>query len=334
MALTDLQSLLIYAYFFSLPMTAQGTMSTTSLLLLAMASIDLSFAIPTTHGNPSSQNASSIHSIEARSGGPNSFASGAWSKRGIGFDFWEDGDKWTNTFTGNLQGNKISWGYSWDSAPSPKWPNGDNFNRGLNFVPMLWCPGNKWPEHTEKWARNMEQMIQAGAKELLTFNEPDMCADGAGGSCYNNANDAAQRYAQYTDPFRNRGLRFGSPAVTSEMRYGNMGLPWLRSFLDNCRNCQIDFIPIHWYGHANEAGAFLNHINDAAGVAGGRKLWITEFGFNGGSAEEQVNFMRQVLPQLDRDARVERYAFHKANKPQMFNNDGSLSLVGYNYAII
>jgi hypothetical protein len=70
-------------------------------------------------------------------------------------------------------GSKVSWAYNWDQTP-----NGDI--AGFKYVPMLWGPGD---DKRFRWAGNAQAAINRGWGDLLSFNEPDMCKPGAGGSC-------------------------------------------------------------------------------------------------------------------------------------------------------
>ena len=120
-------------------------------------------------------------------------------------------------------------------------------------------------------------------------------------------------HRQWVEPLRKYGekLYIGSPAVTNGKRDSNtgavMGLDYLDAFLRGCWDCKIDFINIHWYDGAWNVDYFKRHVEDARRVANGRPIWITEFGPQG-SEQEIQRFLREVLPWLDSQPDVHRYA--------------------------
>lgn len=105
-----------------------------------------------------------------------------------------------------------------------------------------------------------------------------------------------------------------------------MGLNWLHYFLRYCADCRIDFICIHWYedglSAAQGAADFKNHVETASHLFDGRKLWITEFRLNSNDAEQEA-FMKAVIPWLDRQSYVERYAYFMATPGMLVNGAGT-----------
>ena len=76
----------------------------------------------------------------------------AQSKRGLCYS----NVTWANYFVGD---NQVTWGYNWG------WPS-NGLDASFEFVPMLWgVPSAADPE----WTTAAE-----GAKNILTFNEPDL----------------------------------------------------------------------------------------------------------------------------------------------------------------
>jgi len=67
-----------------------------------------------------------------------------------------------------LFGDKVSWCYNWVSAS--KFGSGTPGN--IEFVPMLHSDEAMW---TNVWAAEFEASYQAGARHVLSFNEPDQC---------------------------------------------------------------------------------------------------------------------------------------------------------------
>lgn len=112
-----------------------------------------------------------------------------------------------------------------------------------------------------------------------------------------------------------------------------MGLTYLKQFLAGCTGCNIDFIPIHWYGDASDITGFKNQIAKAR-VATGLKypLWITEFGHTSGTQAQVEAFLKSVLPWMDSQSYIQRYAyFMDANGFMINSTTGGLSNTGKIY---
>lgn len=197
-----------------------------------------------------------------------------------------------SSFTG--ADSQVSWAYNWGST-TPAIPS------AFEYVPMLW---GTQAVHSDGWTEAANSAIASGSTHLLAFNEPDLPAQ-----ANLDVGSAAAGYKTFIQPFAGKA-KLGSPAVTNGP--APMGLAYLKSFLAACDGCTIDFVPLHWYDAASNVDGFKSHITDMAEAAGGRKLWITEFGATG-STEEQEEFLRQVIPWLDSNDSVERYAYFYAD---------------------
>ncbi|EHK99909.1 putative Uncharacterized serine-rich protein C13G6.10c [Glarea lozoyensis 74030] len=177
----------------------------------------------------------------------------AQNKRGLAFN----DVKYIQSFWG--AGTKVNWMYNWDS----RIPTGAPY---VQFVPMLWGDG---PAHTTNWFGNAQDSINRGANNILGFNEPDQCFN-SGQSCIG-PEQAANSYRKYIQPFGNQAW-LGSPAITNSAD----GTRWITAFLNNyCRDCQVDFVNMHWYGGTN-AQEFIGWVQMVKGLIGGRRIWITE----------------------------------------------------------
>ncbi len=161
------------------------------------------------------------------------------------------------------------------------------------FVPMLWGT-QSW--HTLRWPANANAAIASGAKYLLSFNEPDL-----GSQANLNPAQAVAGHRQFLESFAGRA-QISAPAVS------NGGLNWLKEFLAACTGCTIDFVPIHWYDSATNIAYFKNYVTSAIVAAKGRPIWITEFAASGSQAQ-QVAFLQVVMPWLDAQPAVQRYAY-------------------------
>ncbi|OAX84754.1 hypothetical protein ACJ72_00864 [Emergomyces africanus] len=211
-------------------------------------------------------------------------------------------------------GGPFSWSYNWASRPGGNSPN-------VEFVPMLWGP-----RAFGSWQSDASASLAAGSAHLLAFNEPDI-AEQANMS----PQAAAEAYQMYMNPFAGKA-KLGSPAVSN----GGppLGLTWMANFLTACGGkCHIDFLVIHWYNGAWLVEDFKNHVSAAIALAmqyGIDKVWITEFGAHGDEGA-QAQFLKEVLPWLDSNPGVERYAYFFVD--QLVRGD-SLSLVGKAFSAV
>lgn len=200
---------------------------------------------------------------------------------------------------------KASWAYNWASDPT-EGRNEAGLPGGIEYVPMLWGLRDD-AKHSDikNWVDHASKAIAAGSTHLLAFNEPDH---------HEQANidpaTCAAGYKKHMQPFAGKA-KLGAPGVTNGG--GAMGLNYLKSFMDLCDDCTIDFVPIHWYAGAGNFDYFKKHIEDANAVAGGRPLWITEFQADG-SDSEQAEFLNKALPWLEAQDYVERYSYFMVDK--------------------
>ncbi|PWN27633.1 hypothetical protein BDZ90DRAFT_232054 [Jaminaea rosea] len=209
----------------------------------------------------------------------------------------------------------ISWAYDWYQAYTTP------YNTDLEYVPMLWSDA---ADLRASWASNVARMQAAGSKHLLAFNEPDLCAFGAGSSCMEmNASVAA--YQKYIQPYAGKML-LGSPAVTNAGAPG--GLTWLSQFMGNCTGCQIDFLSLHWYSNKYAGLNYLkSHINEARKVANGRPIWLTEFGLTDDyTTEELKSFLSSAMTWMDSQPDIEGYSY-------FFDAVGTNWLIGPDYQL-
>lgn len=224
----------------------------------------------------------------------------------------------TAALTDLFSSNAISWAYNWDSQP------GGSISPNLNFVPQLWGP---IPVHTDHWTDNADKALAGGSTHILGFNEPDLPAQA------NLSPEAAvEAWITYLEPYAGKA-KLGSPAVCNG-NDANMGLNWLSSFLGACGDrCTVDFVAIHWYGLASDAGVadFKDHVAKTKAACGGREIWITEFAPSG-SPDEQADFLSQILPWLDNtsESGVARYAFYQVDN--ILASGNSLTKLGDVYA--
>ncbi|RKF65846.1 Alkali-sensitive linkage protein 1 [Erysiphe neolycopersici] len=231
-------------------------------------------------------------------------AASSKAKRGIAYN---DVTK-LSAFTSSA---KVSWAYNWGST-TPNIPG------NIEYVPMLWGTG----AHADKWTENANRAIASGSTHILAFNEPDL-----GSQSSLTVAEAVAGYQQLMQPYAGKA-KLGSPAVTNGA--SPMGLAYLKNFIAACSGCTIDFVAIHWYNGGN-ADDFKNYVAKAHAVSGGRPVWITEFEGSGDAAQQQA-FLNDVLPWLDSQDYVERYAYFMASDGNLISSGTTLSSVGQAFA--
>lgn len=189
------------------------------------------------------------------------------------------------------------------------------YNPALSFVPMLWSSADVL---TSVWASNVAAAkSNYGTTAVLAFNEPDGCD---GQSCMN-VSTAVAAYQKWMNPLKGL-VSLGAPAVTNGI--GTLiGLDYLKTFIKNCTGCQIDFVPIHWYGDASQITDFENHIGTAYTAGGKRPLWVTEFGTTSGTAAQTQTFFQSVQAWMDGSSMVAKYAWFMDRPGNLINSNGS-----------
>ncbi|KAE9363009.1 glycoside hydrolase family 128 protein [Stipitochalara longipes BDJ] len=256
---------------------------------------------------------------------PTSSGTVGTGKRGLAYtDGNPDGNAaYANLFVGYP---KISWGYDW-GYPS------QGLDPYFEFVPMLWgLPSGSDPS----WTAAVQT---TGTKNILGFNEPDLKYSGSSNIL---PAKAAAGYQSYMQPFAG-SVKIGMPNVL----WNNMGSSsggsydsavWTQYFFGNCTGCHFDFAAIHYYQDCNpsnsgQTGAawFQGNVTNAYETLG-LPVWITEFQCYGSDAQ-QVAFLQQVLPWLDAQSYVQRYAYFGTFPGHTINANGTgLSDIGVAYA--
>jgi hypothetical protein len=245
-------------------------------------------------------------------------------KRGIAFPKafnGQQGSSFTHAFAG--QASKISWMYDWEAVI-----DGEPI-QGLEYVPLLhsnqqWC--------TEGWTQNVANArSKYDVKSVLSFNEPDQVGGGGTGM---DVNAAVAAHKQYIQPLASQGLKIGSPSVTNGGEE-NKGISYLQKFMNGCSDCNIDFVVAHYYGTDN-ADEFKNYLTKFHQTFN-KPVWVTEFGVNPGQGDAAA-FLKAVLPWLDSQDWIQRYAYHMAapdvdGKSYLVNAAGNgLTAAGQAYA--
>jgi hypothetical protein len=233
-------------------------------------------------------------------------------KRGLAYN--------SAALTNAFSGTSMSWAYNWAYKPDGTLPS------GVEFVPMLW--GQKM---YSGWDAAAKSAIAAGAKHLLSFNEPDLSAQ-----ANMNSATAAADHIKYMNPYAGQA-KIGSPSITNGGPNGGtdgMGLGWMKNFFSKCGGkCKVDFLAFHWYDSADNVAYFKNYVQDVIDFAkanGVNKVWLTEFAA-AGSDEQVAKFLGEVLPWMDGNDAIERYAYFMCSEGELVSGK-AMSAVGKAYA--
>lgn len=260
---------------------------------LATAALLASTALANPHGHGHSQ----LHQKKR--------TAASSSKRGAAYNDASVVEILTNTGT-------VSWAYDWNYASDGTLPE------GIEYVPMLW--GAKM---FGGWDSAVQSALAAGSTHILGFNEPDEPSQA------NMPVDQAVGYfRQYITPYGDRATLV-SPAVTNGP--APMGLSYLDSFLASCSNCNVSAMAVHWYG--NSADEFKSFVGDAVQLAQQHNLpevWITEFSLNDDSTSATTAFLQEVIPWLDAQPVVGRYAYFMCGDGHLLSGN-VLSDIGHVY---
>lgn len=178
-----------------------------------------------------------------------------------------------------------------------------------------------------------------GTKNILGFNEPDLTYSGSANIL---PADAAAGYKTYMEPFQS-AVKIGMPNVLWNNDVGSSSggnynsRVWTQYFLGNCTSCHFDFAAIHYYqdcepGNGQDGALwFQGNVTNAYNTLN-LPIWITEFQCYGSEAQ-QITFLQKVLPWLDAQSYVSRYAYFGTFPDFLINHDGTgLSALGTTYA--
>ncbi|HEY3268390.1 MAG TPA: glycosyl hydrolase [Armatimonadota bacterium] len=214
-----------------------------------------------------------------------------------------------------------SWFYTWGGDRPADTPT------GIEFVPMAWGYYGNANNSMVNWLSGVK--AQPGVTTILGFNEPDHTDQANLTVAY--ALEGFQYLSQC-------GLNVGSPACADDSSQ------WMRDFMAGAtkRGYRIDFVGLHSY--VQNPSDFLGYVDYIHNLYG-KPLWITEFapadwsGQRGVTVQQATNYMRAVVPELNRRSYVLRYAWFSADTGDgylgtagLVNADGSLTDLGRLYS--
>jgi hypothetical protein len=219
----------------------------------------------------------------------------------------------------------VSWYYNWGLTEDEACKDG----RGGEFVPMIW--GHESEQNASAIAAALKGVVSAGYTSVLGFNEPDNSSQ---------SNIPVDKALLLWPAFKAAGLKVGTPGESANAN----GQTWTKAFVEQLnagKSGQADFLALHWYGwNAGSCDAKASQLESylkwAEGLAGGRPIWITEWGCLNQSAPDTatvVAFFKAAAAMLARHTRVVRYAWYPwATNCELNDKSGALTELGKLYA--
>lgn len=210
----------------------------------------------------------------------------------------------------------VSWYYNWALSKH----NYTSFQK-LQFVPMFWTTAP-----TDK--DQAEVLKLRGYKYVLAFNEPDRA---------DQSNMSVDDAVNGMKSILNQGLIVGSPAASV---WPSASEEWFQPFMKKMKQEKMDddmaFLALHhyWNWHTKEGAEAFLKIVDETWEMYKKPIWITEFALSGVPAwtkqtrQYAIDYMKIVLPELDKRDYVERYAWFSF-EPTDYKNGGSSLINSY-----
>ena len=261
--------------------------------------------VPTYSPVPPKATPSSAAPSAAPSSAPPSTGSGySGSKRGLVYN--------DAALVKNLGGK---YGFAWN------WGQTENNDLGGTiFIPTMHKPSDSTPE---AWLANVDKAVKKGATAVMGFNECDHKEQ-----CNMAPEQACDAWRKYMNPVKAKypQLTIVGPSVTNGPSESGMGLSWLSKFHAACPDAIVDATNIHFYSKYDDAtnnqysytiDRFRQQI-ETAGKNYGKKVWVTEYGLNAGTAtpEQAASFLKQSLEYMDNSPLVQGYSYYKVGTNQ------------------
>lgn len=240
-------------------------------------------------------------------GGGSATAAARPSKRGVG---------WALTVPQAEVLGTLRWWYDWGTDIGDAHGTAASARAGIEFVPMQW---GRWG------IEQLAQVLQPRSRVILGFNEPNHRMQAA-----LSPQEAAALWPQVQAVADQLGLRLGSPAAApcGAKCVEPDPFKWWDAFFEACQGCRVDFLATHYYACNPEwLKSYLQQCRKY-----GRPVWLTEFACPnpGGPDVTSWRYMAQVLPLLDRDPWVERYAWFALETDGWLGTSNSLMNVSSN----
>ncbi|KAL8730789.1 MAG: hypothetical protein Q9166_003859 [cf. Caloplaca sp. 2 TL-2023] len=249
---------------------------------------------------------------------PTSGKAYAGGKRGLVYDY--NSKDYSKFFKDS---KKIAFGSDWGLKRSPA--PGVTFDQGP-FVPTIRVDGNL---KNDDWSGAVKALISSGTQMIFASNEPDH-KDQANLT----PSQAATVYKNFVQPFKGQ-VTLASPAVTNGG--GATGLGFLENFVGQCADCHFDIINVHHYVNRKDVnvGQAVSAVQsfltkDVAAFKAkhaqfqNAKICLGEFWLWNASDDEGADYLKALLPWLDRNNDVACYqAFGGLWEGNFINNAGT-----------
>jgi hypothetical protein len=218
-----------------------------------------------------------------------------------------------------------SWYYDWTAVPVP--------GATGEFVPLL-----QYPQSANDDAILAHDLgaIPPGTVNLLGFNEPDLGPRMPAPPTPKEAETVLKRLLPMLSNTAAVGPLIGTPALASPV-IRSAPAPWLAEYMGD--GAPADFVTAHFYPSIaigprdteaersakvdRAARTLIDGVKTLESSYPGKNIWITEMGLMDLAAnaerparfgpKDEACFMAQVLPPLEADPRVARYAWFSAD---------------------
>lgn len=217
----------------------------------------------------------------------------------------------------HLLASAVAWGYNWGPAPTGTALSAFD-ETGMEFCSMAW---NK---AYNKEAITAYVQMHPECKYLLAYNEPNLTDQSN-----MTPQEAAEGWSELVAFAHGLGLQVVSPA----MNYGTLAgysdpVKWLDEFFAQPGVSIDDVCAISLHCYMGSAGAMKLFIDRFDKY--GKPVWMTEFCAweqSVSSATAQINHMSEAVLMMEKDPRVERYAWF------LVRGNGMLSKLPYNQLV-
>jgi len=150
------------------------------------------------------------------------------------------------------------------------------------------------------WGRNNLPSLKSlppGSDWVMAFDEPN---NAYAGQDVMSPQEAASHWPEFEAT--GRKLVAPAPALGGTMSH----IKWLDGFFGNCSKCRIDAVGIHTYlSDPNQVVSIVQDLYNRYK----KPVWLTEVCYPSGNADQNTQFMNQLLPQLERLEACQRYAW-------------------------
>lgn len=186
----------------------------------------------------------------------------------------------------------VSWWYSWGTEAPSSWHPwfAQRRNGNVRFAAMSW---GKWGDGPVT--------VPDYATALLGFNEPNR---------RDQANMSPEKAARWWPELEKCARQHNIPLVLPSYNDGDPGGispdAWFDRFFKAYPGAHYDGVAVHAYKrHANEVKSMVTQVAQRFR----KPVWLTEFACMGNDDRAKVDFMRDLLPWLDRSPQVATYAW-------------------------